>query len=178
MWPFCKREEPDVAKGLLAGVVAGFAATWVMSRFQEAWNEVKKAESKDSSKAGGTPESEQDAETATVKTAKAVSEKVFHHELTKDEKPVAGAAAHIAFGAITGALYGALAEEAPVVTTGGGLAYGTAVWGAADNLAVPALGLSKWPGDYPLSQNVYGLLSHLVYGSTLELARRIVRRAL
>ena len=164
---------------MLAGVIAGFAATWVMTRFQEACNEVKKAESKEGNKAGGTPESEQqESETATVKTAKAISRGVFHHELTKEEKTVAGEATHLGFGATVGTVYGALAEFYPAVTAGGGLGYGTAVWGFADNVAVPSLGLSKWPTEYPLSTSVYGLSSHLVFGSALELIRKIVRSAL
>src|SRR2546423_2230478 len=142
----------------MAGLLAGFAATWVMTRFQEAWNEVQKAESKDGDKAGGTPESEQhEDETATVKTAKVISRKVFHHELSRKEKSVAGAATHLGFGATVGTIYGALAEYYPAVTVGEGLGYGTAVWGLADNVAAAPLGLSKGPTGYPLSTSVHGL---------------------
>jgi len=174
-----RSKEPNLGKGLAAGLVAGFAATWVMTRFQEAWNEVKKAEAKTGKKAGGTPESEQhEDETATVKTASAISERVFHHKLTKKEKGVAGQAAHLGFGAAVGTLYGALAEVYPAVTSGGGVAYGTAVWGLGDNVAVPALGLARWATDYPLSTSIYGLSSHVVFGSALELVRRVVRGVL
>ncbi len=171
--------KPDAAKGILAGAIAGLAATWLMTRFQSAWTEIKKAEEKEVENAGGTPESEQqEPETATVRTAKAISRKVFHHELTKKEKGVAGAATHLGFGTFAGTVYGALAEFYPAVTAAGGLGYGTAVWGLADNVAVPSFGLSDWPTNYPLSTNVYGLTSHLVFGSALELARRIIRRVL
>jgi putative membrane protein len=60
-----------------------------------------------------SPESRQD-EDSTVKTASAISEGVFRHALTEDEKKVAGPAVHYAFGAGVGGVYGALAEMAPL----------------------------------------------------------------
>ena len=48
----------------------------------------------------------------------------------------------------------------------------------ADELAVPAAGLSKPPKEIPLTTHVYALASHLVYGWITETVRRAVRRAL
>jgi uncharacterized membrane protein YagU involved in acid resistance len=56
--------------------------------------------------------------------------------------------------------------------------FGTGLFVAADEVAVPALGLSKSPREYPLSTHLYGLASHLVYGFTAEYVRRGVRRLL
>jgi hypothetical protein len=170
-----RNPDPKVLRGVAVGLTAGLAATWAMTKFQEAWNQVADSVSKDGDMAGGTPESEDEGQTATVKAAEAVSESVFHHHLTKDEKTTAGAATHMAFGAAAGAVYGALAEVYPTVTAGSGLGYGAAVWGFADNVAVPALGLSKWPTEYPLSTSIYGLSAHLVFGATLELTRKLCR---
>jgi uncharacterized membrane protein YagU involved in acid resistance len=75
-----------------------------------------------------------------------------------------------------GAVYGAMAEITPRATFGAGLPYGTAVFLGADELTVPALGLSKPPKEYPASTHLYGLASHLVYGLSLEMVRRGVRR--
>ena len=83
---------------------------------------------------------------------------------------------HYAFGASTGAVYGAMAELAPGVTAGSGLMFGAAVWVVADEAIVPALGLSKPPTEYPLSVHAYALSAHLVYGLTAEITRRAVRR--
>ena len=115
---------------------------------------------------------------ATVKTAKAISEKVFGHELQESEKKPAGAAVHYAFGAISGGLYGALAEVAPEVTTAAGVPFGAAFWLLADEVAVPLLGLSKGPTEYPPSTHAYALASHLVYGVTAEMSRRALRQVL
>lgn len=63
-------------------------------------------------------------------------------------------------GAVSGAVYGIAAEFAPAVTGGAGVPFGTAVWLVADDLAVPALGLSDSPPDYPASMHAYSLASH------------------
>ena len=59
-----------------------------------------------------------------------------------------------------------------------GLPFGAAFWLLADETAVPLLGLSKGPTEYPLSTYAYALASHLVYGLTAEAVRRAVRGAL
>ena len=43
---------------------------------------------------------------------------------------------------------------------------------------VPALGLSKPPTEYPLSNHLYSLASHFVYGASTEATRRLARRLL
>jgi uncharacterized membrane protein YagU involved in acid resistance len=98
--------------------------------------------------------------------------------LTKSEKKVAGPAVHYALGTSVGALYGAVAELAPEVSAGVGLPFGAAFWLVADETAVPLLGLSKAPTEYPLGTHVYALASHFVYGLTTEVVRRAVRNAL
>ena len=185
-----QRREGDVLKGLLAGVAAGLAAAWVMNQFQSRWGE--SAEGVDrphgaQSLQQGSPEhgvgrelrergGDEQQDDATERVANAVSTGVFHRELTRAEKRRAGAAVHYAFGATTGAAYGALAEVAPAVTAGAGLPFGALVWAAADEGLVPALGLSKSPAEYPLSIHAYALASHLVFGLTAEVVRRGVRR--
>jgi putative membrane protein len=164
-------------KGVAAGAAGGLVAAWVMSQFQTGWGKV--AEKLQHSK---TPQGEQerraeaDSEDATMKTAGKISESVFHRELSRDQKKKLGPVVHYAFGATTGALYGGIAEVTPKATFGAGMPYGTAVFLGADELAVPALGLSKPPKEYPASTHLYGLASHLLYGASLELVRRGVRR--
>ena len=49
----------------------------------------------------------------------------------------------------------------------------------ADEIAVPALGLSRKPTEYPLSSRSawIGLASHLVYGVSTEAVRKGIRLA-
>jgi uncharacterized membrane protein YagU involved in acid resistance len=64
------------------------------------------------------------------------------------------------------------------VMAGSGAPFGAAVWLLADDITLPAVGLAKWPTQYPVSTHVYALASHLVYGLVTETVRRAVRRAL
>ena len=181
-----RTQEGDVVKGLAAGLVGGLVASWTMNRFQDVWTKV--AEGVEGSQGDG-PSAEQEGEggaqqsggeqdDATVKAASAISEGIFDHKLTKGEKKIAGPAVHYAFGTSVGGLYGAVAELAPEVTAGAGLPFGAAFWLVADEGAVPLLGLSKGPTEYPPSTHVYALASHFVYGLTAEVVRRAVRNAL
>jgi hypothetical protein len=59
-----------------------------------------------------------------------------------------------------------------------GVPFGLAVWLVADELAVPALGLSQPPRRQDLATHAYALVAHGVYGLTTEYTRRLVRRRL
>ena len=166
-------------KGVVAGAAGGLVAAWVMNQFQTGWS--KATEQLQHAK---TPQGEQERltndadEDATMKTAGKISQTVFHRSLSREQKKKLGPVVHYAFGASAGAVYGALAEMEPRATVGAGLPYGAAVFVGADEIAVPAFGLSKGPKEYSASAHIYGLASHLVYGLSLEMARRGVRRML
>jgi uncharacterized membrane protein YagU involved in acid resistance len=103
---------------------------------------------------------------------------VFGHELTPSEKGVAGPVVHYALGTAVGGLYGAVVEVEPELRVGAGLPFGAVFWLVVDEAAVPLLGLSKGPTEYPLSTHVYALASHLVYGLTTDIVRRTLRRTI
>jgi len=142
-----------------------------MSQFQALVTKLAEAEEKQNSK-------KKTEEPATVKAAQEISEGVLGHKLTAREKGTAGEAVHYAMGASSGLIYGVAAEIEPLTTVGAGMPFGTAVWLIADDVAVPALGLSKSPTAYPLTTHAYAISSHLVYGLTTEVTRRAVRRFL
>ena len=187
-----RRDEGNLGKGLVAGVIGGLIASWTMNQFQALWSRkaagVERSHGAQSLQQGSprdTPHrkgkargSGEEPDDATERVSSAISEGVFGQALTKSEKEVAGAAVHYAFGTTTGGLYGAAAELVPGITTGAGLPFGVAVWLAADEAVLPALGLSKPATEYPLSTHAYALASHLVYGLTTEIVRRAVRGAL
>ena len=157
-------------KGLVAGAVAGLVASGVMNLFQLAWNALASRRRSDAASAGD--------EDVTVKAASAVSEGVFHHRLTRPEKRIGGNVVHYAFGSSVGALYGFVAERHPEVTTGAGLPFGVVFWLVADEMAVPALGLSRPATSYPVGVHAYALASHLVFGACAEGVRCLVRAKL
>ena len=179
------RDHNNVWKGLAAGLIGGLVASWTMNRFQDVWSQVAKGaetrqgnqETSDTqaSEFGSKPEVPDDT---TMKAASAVSEGVFGHKLTQSEKKIGGAAVHYVLGTGVGGLYGAAAEMSPNVTAGAGLPFGAVFWLVVDEGAVPLLGLSEGPMEYPLSVHAYALSSHFVYGLTAEVVRRAVRGAL
>jgi putative membrane protein len=190
-----EHERGDVLKGLAAGLVGGLVASWTMNQFQAMWSrqevgiekphgaqgikpyvEGQAGDDERSVRALGPNNKEQDD--PTEKIAEAVTETVAGRSLKESEKEPAGAVVHYVFGIASGGLYGALAEIAPQVTAGAGLPFGAVFWLTADEIAVPALGLSKKPAEYPLSTHAYSLCSHLVYALTAEAVRRTVRKAL
>jgi len=188
-----RRNSSDPLKGMIAGAAGGLVASWVMNQFQALWSRmahgVERPHGAQSLQLGSPRHGvarelqergrDREADDAAVRTAIVVSERLLGLELAeREKKEIAGAAVHYAFGVATGGLYGAIAELKPATTAGAGLPFGAAVWLIADEIIVPALGLSKSPTKYPLSTHAYSIASHLVYGLTTEIVRREVRRAL
>lgn len=156
-----------VLRGAAIGIMAGLAASLAMNGFQSLW----------SAASGGSGSGDRDgSEPSTVKAAERVSETVLGQPLPDEAKPTAGEAVHYGFGALLGGLYGAIGEVVPAVRTGFGTGYGAAVALTADELLVPALGLSPGPRQVPWSSHLYGFVSHLVFGLSLEGSRRLIAR--
>ena len=182
----------NIYKGIAAGVAGGLVGSLAMNQFQQVLGKLMENEVRPhgaQSLQQGSPVHgigrelaergvDEPEDNAAVRTGNVVSEFVFDHHLTKSEKETAGAVAHYAMGATSGAIYGAVAEVMPAATVAEGLPFGAAVWLIADEGVVPASGLSKESSDYPPSIHAYAFASHLVYGLTTELVRRAVRKAL
>ena len=182
---FWQKERHSTLKGLAAGAIGGAIASFAMNQFQAGVSKLFEHPEQDPQKkdraeqAQGWKEHREphghEEENATVKAATAVSEGVFDRQLSHDEKQQAGNAMHYGFGILSGAFYGAMVEELPVARTGEGLVFGAALWLTADEVAVPALGLSKAPREYPARVHAMALGSHLVYGLTTEIVRSALR---
>ncbi len=178
------RQRPCAWKGLVAGLAGGVAATVVMTQFQNAWNKASAAlQPTDRGETNnGQNGDSNNKEDATMKAAGKVAA-VAGRTLSHEEKKKAGPVIHYGFGTAVGALYGLAYEFTPrpvrslhPALAGGG--YGTALFLGADEIAVPALGLSEAPSETPWSAHVCGWASHLVYGLTLEMVRNTVRESL
>jgi uncharacterized membrane protein YagU involved in acid resistance len=113
-------------------------------------------------------------EDSTVKTASAVSEAIFQHELTPRQKKVAGPLVHYGFGTSVATFYAVAAETQPSLRTGWGTGFGTAVWLGAHVIAVPLLGLSKPVTRSTPRREGVELGAHLVYGAVIESVRRLL----
>jgi uncharacterized membrane protein YagU involved in acid resistance len=84
-----------------------------------------------------------------------------------------GPAVPYGFGALTGGLYGGLAEYSSKVTSGFGTSFGGVLFSTADLLALPVLNLGPSLSDQPASATPFA--AHIVYGATTEFVRRLLR---
>jgi hypothetical protein len=71
-----------------------------------------------------------------------------------------------AFGAVAGGVYGGLAEYSPAVKSGFGASFGGVLFSVADRMEIPAL--NAGPKTAPVA-------THVLFGVTAELVRRVVR---
>lgn len=154
-------------KGAVAGVIAGCTASWLMNRFQAAATKLKDRDQQE--------QNSQDGEDATMKAADALAKNVFRIDLSKEDKEQLGPVVHYVFGSSMGALFGVIADLYPSARAGWGMAFGTALFLVADELAVPLLHLSSSPKQTPLKTHLFAWASHLVYGAGTESVRRVVR---
>lgn len=165
-------------RGILAGAAGGLVAGWVMNVWSAGPGAALAKELE-------TPEEQKqlaelsDGEDATMKTADAlVSALEGGQHLTHEQRAQGGPIVHYAYSALMGGLYGGLAEYLPVVRSGFGTSYASALFVGGDLVAVPALGLSKPLSAYPPASYAGPFSAHLVYGATTELVRRLVRKVL
>jgi hypothetical protein len=183
MW---MKKSHSPVRGAVSGVIGGLFASWVMNQFQAGMKKVS-SHFQQEDQGGDEWSAAQDwkeihqvaggeEEPATEKTAVAVAEGVFHHELGPEQKKSAGQLVHYVYGAAIGGLYGWAAENSETVRMGSGTVFGAAVWLAGDEIGVPAFGLSKKPQEYPIGTHASALAAHFVYGVTTEVVRRALRR--
>jgi uncharacterized membrane protein YagU involved in acid resistance len=151
----------NVVRGAIVGLVGGLLAAGVMSVAHRILSDLDPKAEAPSPK----------AEDPTVKVARAATG-LAGYTLAEHQKPRAGAAVHYAFGAVVGAVYGAVAESAPIVTTAFGVPFGIGVWFGAHVVAVPAMGLSDPPTRQPVAKEAEEFGLHVVYGAVTELVRR------
>lgn len=166
------------------GAISGIVAAMAMDAFSRLMQGSDHREA-----AGATPGRERDGrgaqpaqadgsaeQDATVKIGTAAFRSVAGYTPNRNTQQWLGTAAHYAFSAAVGVNYMLASERAPELRQGYGTVYGSLVWAAADEGAVPALGLSKKPGQIPLGVHAYALSAHWVYGVTLEACRRLASR--
>ena len=170
-----------VARGALAGLAGGLAGTWAMNHFQRWWSQaVHGAEPVSAAGRHDARDWQELAEgrNANEIAAQTIAKHTRGRPLDQRELEVGATTLHFAFGGAMGALYGALWEVSPATRQMGGAAFGTAVWAAADEVAVPLLGLSRPTTEQPPERHAHAFAAHIVYGVSTEIVRRGVRAML
>jgi hypothetical protein len=105
---------------------------------------------------------------AAVRTGAAAVRVITGHEPDRQTRLAAGVAAHYAFAATAGAIYGCLASRVGIVSAARGALYGAAVWVIADEMVTPALGLARPRRIQSRTLQAYSLIGHILYGAVLE----------
>ncbi len=167
-------------RGILAGVAGGLVAAWAMNQWSAGpgtaiTDQLESPQDKERAKAA-QGDDEQDA---TMKAADGLATPVRGGaHLTYEQRQKGGPIVHYTYGALVGGLYGGLAEYSTLVRSGLGATFGTVLFVGGDLVAVPAFGLSKPLNEFPATSYAGPFTSHLVYGMTTELMRRIFRSLL
>jgi putative membrane protein len=147
-----KTGERSLPKALIAGAVAGLAATALKMLAERYFTH----------RAHSDP-------------AEKLAEKLAGHRLDRETRENAGQAIQWGFGALSGAAYGALAEFYPAATAREGATFGLVLMGLTEENALPALGLAAAPEDQSLMDRGSETASHVLYGVVTEKVRRVVR---
>ena len=161
----------DAALGALAGAAATAVMTPLTTYLSKHDPEPAKRQEKEVSSRFGAP--------PTVKVAEKLAGTVAA-SIPAGRRSLAGKVMHYGFGTFWGAALGALASRWKPLPPGAGVALGILLWISVDEGALPALGLTGKPSEYPRETHVRGLAGHIVYGvvmeGTLALLRSAVRR--
>jgi hypothetical protein len=160
-------------KGVFAGAVGGLLGSWAMSEAQRLWTRLSVGSAPHS--AGEKHDSRDwqeriEHQNANELAAQAIANGIIGRRLTHEELRWAARATHHGFGAVVGALYGAYAKHRRGQRLG--LGFGAIVWLAADEIAMPMLGLSQSTVRRPIEMHLQSLFAHFAYGATTELVRR------
>lgn len=105
-----------------------------------------------------------------------LAEKIAGHPLSEHQKNVSTQVFHWTTGSAMGALYGAAAVFAPIVTIGYGVGFGIVVLLTTHESTLPLLGLDKPPWQQPLREQTSELATHALYGFAVEFVRRWLMR--
>ncbi|HYP52071.1 MAG TPA: DUF1440 domain-containing protein [Pyrinomonadaceae bacterium] len=141
---------------LLVGSLAGLAATVPMTAAM-VWMHRR------------LPEDEQyplPPRRVTMNVAEAAGVVEEEEQLRESEKRAMTLAAHFAYGAGAGALYGPLARQVPLPPVVSGAAYGLAVWAGSYLGWLPAAGLLAPATEHPARRTALMIAAHLVWGAS------------
>jgi putative membrane protein len=82
---------------------------------------------------------------------------------------------HYSFGAVSGGVYGVLAEAFPFSTAGAGTVAGAGLYAASHGSTLPLLRVQAPPWCLPRAAVAWEFTSHLLFGAVLEFGRRGLR---
>src|SRR5690242_5863536 len=132
------------ARGALAGAIGGIAGTLAMNYVQRLWTRV--VDGNPPSSAAGPHDARDwqersEDQNANEMAAQMLARTTINRPLSDRELAVVAPMLHFGFGAGAGAAYGVYVDTASE-DRASGTAFGSALWLAADEIAMPLIGLS------------------------------------
>jgi putative membrane protein len=149
------KPSPDLMKGALAGLVGGLAGAGAKMAAEYFFPPRPD---------GRTP------------PPVALAEQVAQRRLEGAERRAAQQTIHFVFGALAGAVYGALVEVEPSLAAWRGAAFGVTVNRITHEYLLPRMGLSAEPNKQPTQERISEWVTHAVYGAVTDTTRRMVRK--
>ncbi|MGE5181553.1 MAG: hypothetical protein ACM31C_05810 [Acidobacteriota bacterium] len=116
-------------------------------------------------------------EDATDAIARIAYSKVRGHEPSPKLENLLSWGVHIGYGLVAAAAYSLVRGRRSRHPVRDGVVFGTALWLAGNELAMPLLGLTDKPTAYSPSQHAQMLAAHLGYGVASTVTTRYLERA-
>ena len=176
-----KNIELSIWKGALAGLVAGLVGSWVKSKVEPPLQKLGEnlfPPTKAQKRLRGADGTGHPLNMPPAILVKEVSETVAGEKPAAETTEAAMMTIHYVLGTTLGITYGIAAEEFPAATTAAGIPAGAVMWALTHGSTVPALGLQESPAEMPAAWYVWEFGSHLVFGLTVEVVRRELRKRL
>jgi putative membrane protein len=108
----------------------------------------------------------------------ALAEQAAGHPLPHTEQKVATQSIHWAFGALAGAVYGAMVEYEPSFGAWKGAAFGITLNKLTHESLLPRMGLAAPTEQQPARERISEWVSHAAYGVVTDSVRRVARKVL
>ena len=148
---------------MLAGVVGGVAASFVMDLVQNGWAAVFEK---------NRAEDERDEEVDGIASVVRVLGRFVPALGSERRSNLAARIVHYVFGVGFAVAYVYGTERAPALATSSGIAFGSGLFVLSDRVLIPVLKLGRSWSRYSRSERANAYVSHVAYGVVLELARQ------
>lgn len=176
-----KNHAPSLWKGAVAGLVAGLIGSLVKSKVEPPLQKLGEnlfPPTPAQKRLRGADTTGHPLNMPPAIMIKEVSEAATGEKPASQTTETTMMGVHYAFGTSLAVAYAVAAEEIPGITVGAGVPAGAVMWAATHGSIVPALGLQERPDEMPAAWYVWELGSHLVFGLTVEIVRREIRKRL
>jgi hypothetical protein len=169
-------KRPTPLGAVVRGLAAGVVGTVFMTAWQELSAKLQSSATSENSEPEPQPDDPWEAASAPAQVAKRVGEGVFHKNVSSDLIPLLSNVMHWGYGSGWGTVFGLAAASVrrpPGVRAGA--VFGSTVWLMSYVQLVP-MGLYELPWKYPAKDVAMDLSYHLVYGTSVAGAYRVLAR--